>query len=140
MDGRVFCRILAGELPASFVHQDDDVVAFLDVQPVNAGHTLVLPRRHVEFLGDVEGEVLARMLPVASRIAAAIRETDLRCEGVNLLLADGEAAGQEVPHVHLHVVPRFGADAFRIDYDWSSAPERIELEAAAARIRERLAR
>jgi histidine triad (HIT) family protein len=139
MDGCVFCRILAGDLPVSFVHEDDDVVAFLDVQPVNAGHTLVLPRRHVEFLDDLEGEALARMLPLAQRIAAAICETDLRCEGVNLLLADGEAAGQEVPHVHLHVVPRFGGDAFRIDYDWSSAPDRTELDATAARIRERLA-
>ena len=130
----MFCRIAAGA-PASVVHRDDEVMAFLDTRPVNPGHVLVIPTRHYASLADVPEPVAARCFVVAQRVAAALRASGLRCEGVNLFLADGEAAFQEVFHAHLHVFPRFTGDSFRIDADWSIRPPREELDAVARQIR-----
>jgi histidine triad (HIT) family protein len=106
------CQVLAGTLPGSFIYRDERVAAFLDIQPVNPGHTLVVPMRHATYLADLEVDEASALLQVALRAAAALRLSSLRCEGVNLFLADGEAAGQEVLHVHLHVLPRFAKDGF----------------------------
>jgi histidine triad (HIT) family protein len=95
-DECVFCRILAGELPASFVLRGERVAAFMDIQPVNPGHVLVIPLRHAASLAELDAEEAAEMMRAGRRVAAALRESGLRCEGVNLFLADGEAAGQEV--------------------------------------------
>jgi histidine triad (HIT) family protein len=129
-----FCRIVAGELPASLVHDDADVLAFMDVNPVNPGHVLVVPRRHYASLADLPDPVDARLFVVAQRLAAALRKSGVRCEGVNLFLADGAAAGQDVFHCHLHVRPRYAGDAVRHIYD-PGHPTRSELDAIAARIR-----
>jgi histidine triad (HIT) family protein len=131
----VFCAIVAGREPASIVYSDDAIVAFLDMRPVNTGHLLVVPRAHAESLADLSEPLGARMFTVAQRLAAALRASGLRCEGVNLFLADGEAAGQEVGHVHLHVLPRFHGDGFRISARWLS-PDRADLGHAAALIRQ----
>ena len=110
-------------------------MAFMDVAPVNPGHLLVVPRAHSASLADLDEEVGAHMFVVAQRLAAAVRASGVRCEGVNLFLADGEAAFQDVCHVHLHLLPRWSGDAFRIDADSSNRPERSELDALAASIR-----
>ena len=115
MDHCVFCLIERGDAPASVVYEDESVLAFLDLQPINEGHTLVIPRHHALGLADLEDDTGARMFGVARRIAAALRRSPLRCEGVNLFLADGEAALQEVLHAHLHVVPRWSGDGLTID-------------------------
>lgn len=115
MDDCVFCLIERGDAPASVVYEDELVLAFLDLQPINEGHTLVIPRHHAVGLADLEDDTGARMFGVARRIAAALRRSPLRCEGVNLFLADGEAALQEVLHAHLHVVPRWSGDGLTID-------------------------
>lgn len=115
MDHCVFCLIERGDAPASVVYEDELVLAFLDLQPINEGHTLVIPRHHAVGLADLEDDTGARMFGVARRIAAALRRSPLRCEGVNLFLADGEAALQEVLHAHLHVVPRWSGDGLTID-------------------------
>ncbi len=128
----VFCRILAGTLPGSIVHRDDRCAAFMDIQPVNPGHLLVVPVRHAAYLAELDAPTAGRLMQVAQRLAAALRASGLRCDGVNLLLADGAAAMQEVFHVHLHVFPRFGGDAFRLEADWSAAPSRAELDETAA--------
>ena len=130
----VFCRIAAGS-PASVVHHDHEVLAFMDTRPVNPGHVLVIPTRHYASLADVPESVAVRCFVVAQRVAAALRASGLRCEGINLFLADGEAAFQEVFHVHLHVFPRFAGDSFRIDADWSTRPSREELDAVAKQVR-----
>jgi histidine triad (HIT) family protein len=135
----VFCRIAAGEAPATVVHSDDTVVAFLDIDPVTPGHTLVVPRAHLPSLADLDERTGARMFEVARRLAAALRASGLRCEGVNLFLADGEAASQEVFHAHLHVFPRYGGDGFELRGRWGSNPTPEELEEAGARIRSALA-
>ena len=133
----VFCEIAAGEAEASILHEDDRVYAVMDIQPVTPGHLMVIPKRHAAYLADLEDEDSDAMLRVARRAAVALRASGLRCEGVNLFLADGEAAGQDVFHVHLHVLPRFEGDGFglRLPPDYSVRP-RAELEAAAAKIRE----
>lgn len=133
----VFCAIAAGRETASMVYSDDTVIAFMDVRPVNAGHLLVVPRSHAERLADLPDAVGSRMFTVARRLAGALRRSSLRCEGVNLFLADGEAAGQEVWHVHLHVLPRFAGDGFRLSASWLT-PDRAELDETAATVRHAL--
>lgn len=137
MDGCVFCGIIAGRLPASVVMRNAGCTAFMDVQPVNAGHVLVVPDDHAASLADLPEDAGARLFRTAQKVAAALYDSGLGCEGVNLFLADGEAAGQEVFHVHLHVIPRFEGDGFGLTFgpDYADRPDREELERAAERIR-----
>lgn len=130
----VFCEIVAGRSPASVVHEDDRVVAIMDIGPVNPGHTLVLPKDHLPYLADLSDDIAAEVFLAGKRIAAAIRATELRSEGINLWWSDGEAAFQDVFHAHLHVLPRFVGDGFRIDADWSQRPPRDVLDRHAAMI------
>ncbi|MEW2514676.1 HIT family protein [Streptomyces sp. NPDC046870] len=130
----VFCAIVRGEAEASIVHEDDTTVAFMDLQPVTPGHLLVVPKAHAPGLEDLPEPLGAHMWTVAHRLARALRRSNLRCDGVNLFLADGEAAFQEVFHAHLHVFPRFVGDGFRIDADWR-VRERGELDRSAAAVR-----
>src|SRR5215213_4135303 len=97
----IFCLILKSKLEASFVYQDDICSAFMDIQPVNAGHLLVIPNRHAPYLADLKAEEGAQIFRVAQTLSAALRKSGVKCEGVNFFLADGEAAMQDVFHVHL---------------------------------------
>ncbi len=131
----IFCAIVAGSEPASVVYDDDSVLAILTIGPVTPGHTLVLPKRHAAFVADLDQETGAHLFRVSMRVAAALRRSGLRCEGVNWFLADGAAACQEIFHVHLHVFPRYAGDGFSLDADWSRRPARSDLESIAAQIR-----
>jgi len=133
----VFCRLIAGEIAASVVHEDPRTVAFMDIQPLTPGHVLVAPRGHARFLADLDPDDGAQMIRVAHLATAALRHSALRCEGVNLFLADGEAAGQDVFHVHMHVFPRFNGDGFglRLPPDYR-VRSRNELDVAASALRE----
>jgi histidine triad (HIT) family protein len=138
MDDCVFCRILAGELPGSFVYRDEHAAAFLDVQPVNPGHLLVVPARHAPHLADLDGDTAAHLMRVAHRLGAALRASSVRCEGINLFLADGAAAMQEVFHAHLHVFPRYRDDGFGLRFApeyYTRRPPRGELDRLAAELR-----
>jgi diadenosine tetraphosphate (Ap4A) HIT family hydrolase len=130
----VFCEIVAGRVESSVVHDDDRVLAFMDLNPISPGHLLVIPKEHGAALADVDPDDGARLFRVGQALAAAVRRTGLRAEGVNLFLADGEAAGQEVFHTHLHVLPRFAGDGFRLQLT-SASPSRDELDEVAGRIR-----
>jgi histidine triad (HIT) family protein len=136
----VFCDILAGKRPASFVFEDDICTAFLDIQPINRGHVLVIPNRHAAHLADLDPEVGAHMFKIAQRVALALRGSRLGCDGVNLFLADGSVAGQEVMHVHLHILPRYRNDEFwfRLGAEYGRQPPRQELDEIAKEIREAL--
>ena len=136
MDDCIFCRIVAGRAPASVVHRDERCVAFMDIRPVNPGHLLVVPVRHATHLADADEETAAHLMRVAHRLAAAVRASGLRCDGVTLHLADGAAAGQEVFHVHLHVFPRWRGDGFGLRFGpgYGVRP-RAELDSAAEAIR-----
>jgi histidine triad (HIT) family protein len=132
----IFCRIVAGTADASFVYEDDDLVAFMDINPVTRGHLLVVPRAHLPGLADVPPQVGGRMFVVGRELAAALRAGPMTTQGINLFLADGAAAMQSVFHAHLHVIPRFRGDGFRFVRDhWSGSPDRTELEADAAAVR-----
>lgn len=136
-DDCVFCKLFSGELEVSFVHRDDVCSAFMDIQPVNPGHVLVVPNRHAPHLADLQPEEGAQVFRVAQQVAAALRKSGLRCEGVNFFLADGVAAGQEVFHVHLHVLPRFTGDGFglKLPPDYHQLPPREELNQIATDMR-----
>ena len=142
MDQCVFCEIVVGRAPASLVYQDDRVTAFLDHRPVTRGHLLVIPNVHLAFLADLDEKVRAHIFAIGTRLAAAVRSSGLPCEGINLFLADGEAAGQEVFHAHLHVFPRTTGDGFMIDASaWANPrPSHDDLDADASAIRDALAR
>lgn len=140
MKNCVFCDIVKGTEPASMVYSDDKVMAFLDVQPINPGHTLIIPKKHAILLPEVNEETATRMFIVAKHIDSALRESGLKCEGVNLWLADGEAAFQDVFHVHLHLIPRFKGDGFgiRAGDNYGTKPSRGDLDEIAANIRKAL--
>lgn len=142
MSRSVFAEILQGELPGSFVFRGERVSAFLDVQGVNEGHCLVIPNQEVSSLSELDPEIAKDMFHLAHRIAIAYRAGLVPCEGVNIWVSDGEVAGQEVPHVHLHVVPRLTADSLKISYradQWNEA-NRPALDAVANKIRKGLMR
>jgi histidine triad (HIT) family protein len=133
----VFCKLLKGELEASFVYRDDICSAFMDIQPVNSGHVLIVPNRHAPYLADLEAEEGAQLFRIAHRLSAAMRKSGVSCEGVNFFLADGEAAMQEVFHVHLHVFPRYAGDGFGLKFapKYYQKPEREELNRVAGEIK-----
>jgi histidine triad (HIT) family protein len=132
----LFCRLVAGDEDVSVVHEAERTVVFMDIQPVVRGHMLVVSRAHAAYLADLDPDDGAAIFRSGQLAVAALRASSLRCEGVNLFLADGEAAGQEVFHVHLHVVPRYEGDGFglRLPPDYSVRP-RAELDEAAESLR-----
>jgi histidine triad (HIT) family protein len=135
-DQCVFCEILRGNEPASFTYQDDTVVAFMDVQPITHGHMLVVPREHAVLMADVNETVAMRTFKVARQLASTARRK-LGATGVNLFVADGETAFQDVPHFHVHVIPRYANDGFGLTFPeaYSRPPSRAELETIASAIR-----
>ncbi len=130
----IFSEIIAGTAESSRVYEDDVVVAFLDIRPLTPGHVLVVPKKQARSLAELDPETGGHMFVVGQKIAAALRESDPRCAGVNFFLADGEIAGQEVFHVHLHVIPRTTGDGFGLRAHATTA-QRDELDAAATKIR-----
>lgn len=105
----IFSKIIAGELPCFKVYEDDRVLAFLDINPIQPGHTLVIPKTPSEDGLACSPEDLAQLMVVAQKIALALKEV-VACDGVNFIMNNGAAAGQEVLHTHLHVIPRFTDD------------------------------
>ncbi|MBK7890150.1 MAG: HIT domain-containing protein [Bdellovibrionales bacterium] len=131
----VFEKVIAGDFEGSFVYRDDICVAFLDINPINAGHVLVVPRKPIARLTELESPIAAHLFVTAQRILEAIEKSGLMCEGANIFLSDGEVAGQEVPHVHLHIVPRFKGDGISLSFGRPfEKPIRNELNRIAARI------
>jgi diadenosine tetraphosphate (Ap4A) HIT family hydrolase len=141
--GCVFCAITAGAGEASMVYEDDTVVAFMDLDPVTPGHLLVVPRMHVIGLEDIDPVTSGHVWTIAHELALAVRRSDIRCEGarcegINLLLCDGEVAFQTVPHFHLHVIPRYPGDGWTIIPD-TATRERLLLDSDAQAIRDAIA-
>ena len=122
------------------VYRDQLCSALMDIQPVNPGHILIIPNLHATYLADLPPETGAHMFQVAQRVAQALRESGVRCQGVDLFLADGEAAGQDVFHVHLHVIPRYRGDGFgfRFGPAYGQRPPRSQLDDLAGQVRQHL--
>jgi diadenosine tetraphosphate (Ap4A) HIT family hydrolase len=108
----IFAKILRGEIPSHRLYEDDQCLAILDIFPVNLGHLLVIPKAKAQLVSELPADLAAHLMAVGARLSKALRQAAPRCEGVNFWISDGAAAGQEVPHVHLHVIPRFTGDGF----------------------------
>ncbi len=136
----VFCKILAGAFPLSEVYADDVCVGLMTTEPVNTGHVVVIPRQHYPYLSDMPVDVTGHIFKVGQKLATAIRGSELPCDGINMFVADGEAAEQEVFHFHLHVYPRTSNDGFGFKYDdrHFQKPSRNELNRIATLIKDAL--
>ncbi len=111
----VFCKIVKNEIPSKKVHEDSNTVAFLDINPANHGHTLVMPKKHAENIFDVDDETLKNTILVVKSMAAIIKER-MNAVGVNIVQNNGRHAGQLVNHIHFHIIPRFENDSVIISY------------------------
>jgi histidine triad (HIT) family protein len=128
----IFCKIVAGEIPSTRVHEDERTIAFMDINPGTRGHVLVIPREHATDLLEIAHADLDACAHTAQLLAARIKER-LGADGVNLLNSCGQAAWQTVFHFHLHVIPRYAGDPLRLP--WHPAPgDRDEIAAAARQL------
>ena len=121
----IFCKILAGEIPSTAVYEDDDFKAILDVNPAARGHVIILPKNHAANIYELPDEDASKIMVVAKKIATAI-EKAYHCDGVNILQNNGEAAGQTVFHLHVHVIPRFKGDTVNIGWKQGDMPEDLD--------------
>ena len=133
----VFCQIVQGQLPASVAYEDDTVIAFMDIMPINPGHVLVVPKTHFTELSDMDEDTGAQLFSVAMKIERALRKAGIRCEGINLMQNNGAAAFQEVMHVHLHVIPRYRGDGVSVHFGQQKAT-RESLDQIAKQIKTNL--
>jgi histidine triad (HIT) family protein len=132
----VFCKIRDGQIPSTRVYEDERTIAFMDINPLNEGHTLVIPRAHAATLFETDEADLRAAIATAKRVATAIRAA-LRPDGLNLLQANGVAAFQSVLHFHFHLIPRFTGDGK--GFDWPVVPgDRARIQETAGRIRRAL--
>lgn len=109
----LFCKIVAGEVPSYKVYEDENVIAFLDIAPVNYGHTLVVPKKHYKNLEELPVDELARVMMVVKKIGKALKD-GLGVEGYNVCMNNDPVAGQVVPHIHFHVMPRNAQDGYTL--------------------------
>ncbi|MCD6367672.1 MAG: HIT family protein [Candidatus Aenigmarchaeota archaeon] len=109
MDQCPFCKIVSREIPADIVYEDEFTLAFLDANPSAPGHTLVIPKRHLPTILDVDDETLKRVFQTVKKVTEMIKNA-LQPDGFNIGINHGEAAGQRVPHLHVHIIPRFNGD------------------------------
>lgn len=127
----LFCAIGAGEIPSFKIYEDEDFLAYLDINPFSEGHTLVIPKAHAAGLCDAPDALLGRLFACVKRVAAHLKEA-LPCDGFNILQNNGEAAGQTVKHLHVHIVPRREGDALTFE---NRAGDMAHLKALAERLR-----
>ena len=140
MENCIFCSILAGDLPSTIIYQDDICTGFMDIQPINSGHMIIIPNQHYIGLDDLPQETGQHIFTVGQKLARALKDSGLQCEGINFFLADGKAAMQEVFHFHLHVIPRYDGDGFGFQFSprYAELPTRDELEKNAFHIKRSL--
>jgi len=129
--GCVFCKIAKGEIPADKIYEDEKFLGFLDITPINPGHTLLIPKEHFGNLYELPDELLSAMAPLIKKIALAAKQA-VGAEGINIGMNNEGPAGQLVPHAHFHIMPRFSNDGHR---HWKGAPY---AEGAAKKIAEKI--
>jgi histidine triad (HIT) family protein len=132
MDNCIFCKILAGEIPSTTVYEDDDFKAILDVNPAARGHVIILPKKHAANIFELPDEDAGKIMVVAKKIAGAVKKA-YGCDGVNILQNNGEAAGQTVFHLHVHVIPRFQGDTVQIGWKPGETPSDMDVIAEEIR-------
>jgi histidine triad (HIT) family protein len=134
----LFCKIISGEIPSNKIYEDKAVFAFLDIYPASEGHTLVAPKKHLSAFTDMTSEDVASLFEAARKITTAV-EKAFSAEGSNIGINNGKVAGQEVPHVHIHIIPRKKGDGGRgiKSIVWTE-PDTTNLEEIAEKIRREL--
>ena len=123
MDGCIFCKIAAGEIPSATVYEDEDLRVIADISPANLGHLLIIPKEHAADLTELPAETACKVMLTAKRVVAAMKK-GLCPDGVNVLQNNGEAAGQTVMHYHMHIIPRYRGDQVKIGI---SAPKEVPI-------------
>jgi histidine triad (HIT) family protein len=136
--GCIFCTIIEGQAPAEVVFEDEETLAFMDINPANPGHTLVIPKRHVRDVYELDEETAAAVMKATVRVAGAIKRA-LHPDGMNLVQSNERAGGQEIFHFHIHVIPRWYGDGLRLARP-SEVRRTLPLKEAAARIRQEMAK
>jgi histidine triad (HIT) family protein len=132
----IFCRIAQKQLPAALVYEDEKVLAFLDIKPLNEGHTLVIPTTHYESIFDIPQELIAYLHGITKQVAIAVKKaTD--ADGISIIQQNGKAAGQDIFHLHVHVIPRYEGQKLP-SYSEVSEADRTKLSQTAAKIRKNL--
>jgi len=138
--GCIFCAIVKKEAPAAKVYEDDKMLIIMDKKPITHGHMLVIPKRHSELLTEMNDDTIGEMFKLAKKAALALKKSKLNCKAINYFLADGAEAGQEVFHVHLHIIPRYKGDGFYMhmpkEYDDETSTESLQKIAAKISIPE----
>ena len=129
----IFCKIVAGQIPGVKLLEDETTIAFMDINPVNPGHALSVAKGHWPTVDVIPAEVLAAVAKTAQRVARAVIG-ELNPHGVNLLQANGEGAGQSVPHLHIHVMPRRPNDGVALNWDYKPG-DKAEIEAIYKRLK-----
>jgi len=136
-DDCVFCKIAAGQIPCCKVFEDDRALAFMDIMPLNKGHLLVIPKEHYGSIFEIEDELYAHLMALISRLAKAVKSA-VEPDGMNIMQLNGRAASQVVPHLHIHIVPRWTGDGLTIS-SWEPTPGNMdEISATGESIKSRL--
>jgi histidine triad (HIT) family protein len=113
MESCIFCKIIRGEIPCEKVYEDDKVLAFLDISPMSKGHTLIMPKKHSETVLDTDEQTLCDTMKIVKRLSKAIMKA-VKADGINIAINNYKSAGQLVPHLHVHVMPRFSGDKIEL--------------------------
>jgi len=137
VDDCVFCKIVSGQVPCHLVHETDELIAFLDVNPLGLGHTLIIPRGHYTRIEEMPGELSAAIGGVLPEVAKAVRSA-VGCKGINILQNNGSVAGQVVDHVHFHVIPKWADAGLIMRWDAGKLPPGEAAETLAVTIRGQL--
>lgn len=118
----IFCKIAGGEIPSAVLYEDEDFRVILDVGPASKGHALILPKEHYANIYEVPDELAAKAMVLAKKMAVKLKEA-LNCDGINILQNNGEAAGQTVFHLHIHLIPRYAGDQVGISWKTGTLTE-----------------
>lgn len=137
MNNCIFCKIIEKDIPATVVYEDDDVLAFMDIGPIIKGHVLVIPKKHYDPITATPDEIVAKLHITAKKIAAA-QMNAFAADGVNIMQNNGKAAGQEVEHIHIHVIPRFETDGHHWNWNSKTYTDFDEMNELASKLHEQL--
>ncbi len=132
----VFCKIAANEIPSKKVYEDEYYLAFLDINPANAGHALIIPKQHYQTIISIPEDDLFGLMKVIKRLAAAVRET-MVADGLNIHQSNGTVAGQIIPHLHFHLIPRYKDDGFGFGWPHKQLPD-DEMESTRKKLAEKM--
>jgi len=132
----IFCKIVKGEIPCYKVYEDPKFVAFLDINPINKGHTLIIPKKHFETILDIEKEQFGEIMKLTKKLSEAIIKA-IKADGFEICINNKKAAGQLVPHLHVHIMPRFKNDGLK--FDWPTKKfSQVEMQNIANKIKNSL--